>query len=108
MTTVVRRRFGEMPTMAERVLVLERQLADALVRITALEASHDADDQIDGAAPVALSPNWKPLKRAAALVGYSEPGLRKAVKRCSDGRRWWRYVAGRLYVDVDRCPRPAR
>jgi hypothetical protein len=100
-------RLGTVPTTAERVETLEHQLADALVRITALEASRDADDAIDGPAPPLLPPNWKPLKRAAPLVGYSEPGLRKAMKRHA-GAGWYRYVGARLFVDVDRCPRPVR
>jgi hypothetical protein len=102
MTTVVRRRFGEMPTTAERMLVLERQLTDALVRITALEASHDADDQIDGAAPASLPVNWIPLKRAAEISGYSASALRKLRSP-----RWWKYDAGRVRVDVTACPRKA-
>jgi hypothetical protein len=78
-------RFGEDPTMAERLLV----------------AARDVDDQVDGQVPRPLpSPPWFPIKTAAALVGYSEPGLRKAIKRHVSGAKWWRYVGARLLIDT--------
>jgi hypothetical protein len=98
--------LGTVPTTAERVELLEQQLADALARIAALESARDVDDQVDGSAPTALpSPPWFPIKKAAALVGYSEPGLRKAIRRHAGGAKWWRYSGARLFVDIDRCPR---
>jgi hypothetical protein len=79
-------------------------LLRALARITALEARADAEDQLDGPAPAALPSSLQPIK-AAAAVGYSESGLRKARDRHVEGPRWWRYLGGRLFVDLDRCPR---
>jgi hypothetical protein len=105
--TVPVQRLGSVPNLAERMLVLERALAAALARIDVLEAANDAVDMVDGPVPAALPPQWHPVKVAALQVGYSEPGLRKAIKR-HGAAKWWRYVAGRLYVDVDRCPRPVR
>ena len=74
-------RLGTVPTTAERVEWLEQQLADALARIAVLEARGDVDDQADGPAPAALTPNWRPIKAAAPLAGYSESGIRVAMKR---------------------------
>jgi hypothetical protein len=106
--TVPVQRLGTVPTLAEHMLVLEKALAALTERLDALESARDAVNGIDGPAPVALPPNWHRIKQAAALVGYSEPGLRKAIKRHRDGRRWWRYVAGRIFVDVDTFPRRVR
>jgi hypothetical protein len=106
-TTAMTARIGTVPTTAERVELLERLLAEALARIEVLEDQlvHQAHEDEDGPAPAVLPPNWKPLKQAAPIVGYSEPGLRKAMRRHTDGPRWWRYVGARLLIDVDRCPR---
>jgi hypothetical protein len=102
------RRLGEVPTLAERVELLEHHLAEALARISALEDQRGATAEEDGSAPQPLPANWRPIKQAAAIVGYSEPGLRKAIRRHVDGgRRWWRYLGGRLLIDIDRCPRRA-
>jgi hypothetical protein len=96
-------RLGEVPTTAERLLVVERLLAEALARIEVLEAARDVDDAIDGPAPTPLSSSWKPIKTAAALVGYSESALRKASK---GGRAvWWQARGCRIWIDTDRCPR---
>jgi hypothetical protein len=100
-------RLGTTPTLAERMLMLERLVADQAERIAVLERARDAVDQIDGPTPAPLPPNWKPIKTAAELVGYSESGLRKAIKRHRDAR-WWEYSGGRLFVDTDHCPRPVR
>jgi hypothetical protein len=78
---------------------------EVLARIAALEARADADDSLDGPAPQPLPPNWVPIKAAAPLVGFSESGLRKAKDHHTDGPRWWRYFGGRLFIDLDRCPR---
>lgn len=95
--------LGTVPTMAERVLVLERLVAEQAEQIRRLLARADADDQIDGSAPQPLPPNWKPIKAASALVGYSESALRKASK---GGRAvWWQARGCRVWVDTDRCPR---
>jgi hypothetical protein len=99
-------RLGEVPTTAERLLVVERLLAEALARIEVLEAARDADDAVDGPAPQALPPNWVSIKVAAAFVGRSESALLKAIKRHPDGVRWWRYDRGRLFADIDRLPWP--
>jgi hypothetical protein len=99
-------RLGERPTTAERVDLLEHQLAEALARIEALESARDADDQVDGPVPQTLPPNWVPIKKAAARVGRSESALLKAIKRHPDGVRWWRYDRGRLFADIDRLPWP--
>jgi hypothetical protein len=105
-------RLGTAPTMREdldRALDLIAKQADVIAalagRIEVLEAARDVDDQVDGSTPQALPPNWRPIKKAAPIVGYSEPGLRKAMRRHTDGPRWWRYVGARLLIDVDRCPR---
>ena len=91
------------PTMAERVLVLEQQRAEALARIAALEAAGDARDQVDGPAPRPLAPSWKPIKAASALVGYSPTMLRKLN---GGGRAvWWQARGCRIWIDTDRCPR---
>jgi hypothetical protein len=101
--TVMTARLGTVPTTAERVELLERQLAEALERIAVLESARDVDEQIDGAAPVLLGPSWRPIKAAAALVGYSESALRKASK---GGRAvWWQARGCRILIDIDRCPR---
>jgi hypothetical protein len=101
-------RFGEGPTSAERLDVVEKALAEALARIAVLESARDVAEEADGPVPGRLPPNWKPIKAAASQVGYSEAGLRKAIKRHAGGPQWWRYLCGRLFVDVDRCPRPVR
>jgi hypothetical protein len=104
-------RIGERPTVREdldRALALIAEQADVIaahqVRIAALEARGDADDQIDGPAPAALpSPPWVPIKTAATLVGYSESALRKASK---GGRAvWWQARGCRIWIDPARCPR---
>jgi hypothetical protein len=107
-------RLGTGPTLREDLdralgLIAEQavQIAEQALRIAALEAGRDADDQVDGPTPAPLPPNWKPIKTAAELVGYSESGLRKAIKRQRDAR-WWEYSGGRLFVDIDHCPRPVR
>jgi hypothetical protein len=108
--------LGTVPTLVERLAALEHLAAEQAERICALaervavlESARDVNDAIDGPAPPpALAPSWKPIKQAASLVGYSEPGLRKAKRRHADGPRWWRYLGGRLFVDIDRCPRPVR
>jgi hypothetical protein len=84
-------------------------------RIAALEGSSrhgranlvPADDEGDGE-PMPLG-RWEPVKKAAAEVGYSQTGLRKAIDKAVQNRvrpRWWWYRRGRLWVDVNRCPRP--
>jgi hypothetical protein len=98
-------RLGTVPTMAERMALVEHQLAEAWARIGVLEAKGDAEDAVDGPGPGELSSSWRPIKSAAAAVGYSESGLRAAMKRHPDGPKWWRYRAGRLLVNVDACPR---
>jgi hypothetical protein len=98
-------RFGERPTTAERVDLLEHQLAEALARIAALEARGDADDQIDGVAPAPLPPQWQPLKAACAVAGFSPSGLRKRIATHRDGPRWWKYRGSRLWIDIAACPR---
>jgi hypothetical protein len=100
-------RLGTAPTMREdldRALALVAALSE---RVSVLEAARDVDDQVDGPAPAPLPPNWKPIKLAAPIVGYSESGLRKAIRR-HRAARWWRYDRGRLFVDIDHCPRPVR
>jgi hypothetical protein len=98
------RRLGEIPTLAERLAALERVVAELLT----WKAEHEAKEANceDGEpSPPLPSPPWFPIKKAAALVGYSEAGLRKAIKRHTGGRPWWRYRGGRLFVDIDHCPR---
>lgn len=96
-------RLGTTPTMREdldRALALIAALTE---RIAAIEAKGDADDHLDGPAPQPLPPNWKPIKVASALVGYSESALRKASK---GGRAvWWQARGCRIWIDTDRCPR---
>lgn len=96
-------RIGTVPTVAERVLVLERVVREQAERIAALEARADATDQVDGAAPAPLPVNWQPLKKAAEIAGYSWSGLRKKITR-RDGP-WWRRRGNRILVDVTAMPR---
>jgi hypothetical protein len=50
-----------------------------------------------------LPSNWKPIKAAAEVVGYSQSALRKAS---NGGRaRWWQTRGGRIWIDTARCPR---
>jgi hypothetical protein len=98
--------LGTVPTTAERVELLEEQLADALARIAAPEARGDVDDQIDGAAPTALPPNWKPLPEAAKLAGFSWSGMRKKITTRRDGP-WWKRRGNRILVNVTAMPRKA-
>jgi hypothetical protein len=95
-------RLGTTPTLREDLDRALGLLAEALARIAALEARADADDAIDGDVPQPLPPNWKPLKRAVEISGYSASALRKLKSP-----RWWKYDAGRVRVDVDACPRKA-
>jgi hypothetical protein len=96
-------RLGTVPTIGDRVLQLEHQLAEALARIAVLEARGDAEDAVDGPAPQPLPPSWKPIKAASALVGYSPTMLRKL----NDGGRasWWEYRGSRIWIDTACCPR---
>jgi hypothetical protein len=98
------RRLGEVPTLAERVELLEHRLAEALARIEVLESARDADDQADGAAPAPLPVNWQPLKKAAAIAGYSWSGLRKKIGTRPDGP-WWKRRGSWILVDVTAMPR---
>jgi hypothetical protein len=97
-------RLGEGPTSAERIDRLERVVAELL----AWKAEHEAKEANgeDGEpSPPLPSPPWFPIKAAAPAVGYSESGLRAAMKRHMDGPKWWRFHAGRLLVNIDTCPR---
>jgi hypothetical protein len=101
--TVPATRFGEGPTTAERVAVLERIVAELL----AWKAEHEAEEAKgeDGEpSPPLPSPPWFPIKAAAPAVGYSESGLRAAIRRHKDGPRWWQFDRGRLLVNVHTCP----
>jgi hypothetical protein len=105
------RRLGEVPTLAERLATLERVVAEQAelmsthqARIAVLEARGDVDEQLDGAAPAQLPPNWQPLKKAAAIAGYSWSGLRKKIPTRRDGT-WWRRPGNRILVDVTAMPR---
>jgi hypothetical protein len=101
------RHLGEAPTareVAEQALALARELA---ARIAALEAKRDAEDEVDGDVQ-ALPSSWRPIKAAAAEVGYSVSGLRAATRRHTDGPRWWKFRAGRLLVNIETCPRKKR
>jgi hypothetical protein len=98
--------LGTVPTMAERMALVEHRLAEALERIAVLDqlvVQHHEDE--DGPAPAPLASSWRPLKAAAALVGYSESGLRAAIRRHTDGPRWWKYRSGRLLVNIETCPK---
>jgi hypothetical protein len=101
-------RLGTTPTLREDLDRALDLIAVLTERIAVLESARDVDDAIDGTAPEPLPASWVPIKAAAPQVGYSEAGLRKAIKRHAGGPRWWRYLCGRLFVDVDRCPRPVR
>jgi hypothetical protein len=96
------RRLGASPTLREdldRALALIAALTE---RVAVLEARGEADDQLDGPAPQPLPPSWKPLKQAAAISGYSSSALRKLRSPS-----WWRYDAGRVFIDTATCPRKA-
>jgi hypothetical protein len=106
------RRLGEMPTLAERIAALERvvaeqaaQITEQMKRIAALEARGEVEDQVDGPAPRPLSSNWKPLRQAAAMAGYSWSGLRKKIMTHREGPRWWKLRGSRIFVDVTAMPR---
>jgi hypothetical protein len=102
--TATARRLGEGPTLAERLLVLEHVVAELL----AWKAEHEAEEAKgeDGEPLSPLpSPPWVPIKAAAPAVGYSESGLRAAMKRHRDGPVWWQFDRGRLLVNIDTCPR---
>jgi hypothetical protein len=96
-------RLGTVPSLREdldRALALIAALTE---RIEVLESARDVDDQVDGPTPTPLPPNWKPIKAAAALVGYSESALRKASK---GGRAvWWQARGCRIWINTDLCPR---
>lgn len=98
MTTA--RPFGAAPTTAERVLQLEHLVAELLAWKAAVEARDDVDE--DGAMPQPLSASWKPLKLAAASVGYSSSMLRKLSDGCR--AQWWQYRGGRIWIDTGNCP----
>lgn len=94
------RRLGTTPTMREDLDRALGLIAALTERIATLEARGDADDAVDGPGPQPLPPNWAPLKQAAAISGFSESGLRKLR-----APHWWKYVAGRVWVDTAVCPR---
>jgi hypothetical protein len=108
--------LGTTPTPVERLAALERVVAEQAeaiaayeVRITALE-DQIAHQEEDGPAPVRLPSSWHPVKAAAPLAGFSESGLRKRIDRAQlDGEQgpWWQYLGGRLFIDLDHCPRRA-
>jgi hypothetical protein len=107
------RRLGETPTLVERVLMLERIVAEQAeviaaqgARIAALEDQRGAGDEEDGLAPAPLPANWQPLKKAASIAGYSWLGLRKKITTRRDGP-WWRRRGNRILVDVTAMPRKA-
>jgi hypothetical protein len=113
MTAAPAPRLGTTPTLAERVLVLERVIAvQAEViaaqgkRIAILESHTDAADAVDGPAPQPLPANWKPLPEAAAIAGFSWSGMRKKITTLRDGP-WWRRRGNRIFVDVTAMPRKA-
>jgi hypothetical protein len=98
------RPLGEDPTareVAEQALAenaaLREVVAKLIARVEVLEKADDIDE--DGPAPRPLPPNWKPLKRAAELSGYSPSALRKLKSP-----RWWKYDGGRVWVDTEVCP----
>lgn len=105
------RQFGTTPTTAERVLQLERQVVEQGRTIAALQLRLEVLERAAGAAdedgrPEPLGESWKPIKEAAAILGFSQSGLRKHLKRWDEnaGYIWWTYRGGRLYVDVDAAP----
>jgi hypothetical protein len=100
--TTAPQRLGERPTLREDLDRALDLIAALTERVAVLESARDVDEQIDGAAPAALPPSWKPLKQAAAETGYSASGLRKIR-----APQWWKYVAGRVWVDTATCPRKA-
>jgi hypothetical protein len=106
------RRFGEMPTMVERLALLEcvvAQQAGVIVaqgkRIAALEDQHAAAGAgEDGPVPRPLPDNWKPLPEAAAIAGFSWSGMRKKITTLRDGP-WWKRRGNRILIDVTAMPR---
>jgi hypothetical protein len=103
-------RLGAAPTMREdldRALALLAGQAEVIAaqgaRISALEDQLVAAGDEDGPSPQPLPPQWKPIKAASALVGYSPTMLRKL----NDGGRasWWAYRGSRIWIDTARCPR---
>jgi hypothetical protein len=104
--------LGTVPTLAERLATLERVVAEQAAviaahqaRIVVLEDHLLQQEGEDGPAPAPLPPNWKPLKQAAALSGFSWSGLRKRIDMHREGPRWWRRRGHRILVDVTRMPR---
>jgi hypothetical protein len=111
------RLLGEAPTTAEIVAMLQgqvvelqqavatqaAQIAAQAATISTLVARTEAEDQLDGPVPQPLPSNWKPIKAAAEVVGYSPSALRKA----SNGGRaqWWQTRGCRIWIDTARCPR---
>jgi hypothetical protein len=103
------REFGSGPTtrdLVDKLIVenadLRRAVTELSRRIEVLE-EHGGDD---GRAPPPLSPNWRPVREAAALLGFSQSGLRKHLKHwdAHAGYVWWTYRGGRLFVDIDAAP----
>jgi hypothetical protein len=101
-------RLGATSTVREELDKALALIAVLAERIEAIEGQLAAQGDEDGPAPAPLASSWVPIKAAAALAGFSESGLRKRIDRAQlngERRPWWHYRAGRLFVDVDRCPR---
>ena len=98
-------RLGATPTVREELDKALALIAVLAERIEVIEGQLAAQGDEDGPAPAPLASSWVPIKAAAPAVGYTEFGLRAAMKRHTDGPRWWLYRACRVLVNVDTCPK---
>jgi hypothetical protein len=107
------RPVGERPSaleVAQKALdenaALRSVITQLVWRLEALERRAGGDGD-DGHASPPLDPAiWKPIKEAAQILGFSQSGLRKHMKRweAHAGYYWWTYRAGRLFIEVNAAP----
>ena len=106
-------RFGEAPTareIAERALAenadLRRVVGAALARIEALEGKVAGAEDEDARSPARPSaPDWLPFSAAVKVTRFSASGLRRRIRHHTNGARWWRWYAGKLFVHIPTAPR---
>jgi hypothetical protein len=90
-------RIGAAPSMAGRVLELERLLAEALARIAALEDLPKSGEMSEDGSPRPPG-RWLKMKPAMKVTGYSRSGL---LKLCRQGRVRFDFDGPHRLIDVN-------
>jgi hypothetical protein len=96
--------------VAERALAenmaLRGMIGELVGRLEVLEAKAAGTDGEDARSPARPSPlEWLPFPEAVKVTGFSASGLRRRIKHHSNGPRWWRWYAGKLFVHIPTAPR---